>query len=218
MRQNGTRTGFTGASSTSNGGVHLTAVSSKYVAEHEVLSFMEIVPGKAAALEIGTDSGGLTLINVHGPQAGCSPWGGRAAFCADIQMYATARSLGGRHLVIIAGNTNIYMDATSDPATDHFRAGWEACRFPRATAGGVEDMTPTLHLSQHRVDTFPVNEPLLPWSLWGSVWARGMAHLKMIASAWSAPGPPGRAGPPQRGRARGDARPLQPHRVPPPPV
>ena len=66
----------TGATSTSRGGGLLTAVSSKYVAEQEVLSFTEIVPGKAAALEIRTDGGGLTLINVHGPQAGCSPWAG----------------------------------------------------------------------------------------------------------------------------------------------
>ena len=64
----------TGATSTSRGGGLLTAVSSKYVAEHEVLSFTEYVPGKAAAPEIRTDGGGLTLINVHGPQAGCSPW------------------------------------------------------------------------------------------------------------------------------------------------
>ena len=85
----------TGATSTSRGGGLLTAVSSKFVAEHEVLSFTEIVSGKAAALEIRTDGGGLTLINVHGPQAGSSPWAGQAAFCADIQMYATARSLGG---------------------------------------------------------------------------------------------------------------------------
>ena len=172
----------TGATSTSRGGGLLTAVSSKYVAEHEVLSFTEIVPGKAAALEICTDGGGLTLINVHGPQAGCSPWAGRAAFWADIQMYATARSLGGRHPVVIAGDTNIYMDATTNPATEHFRAGWEACGFRRATAGGKEDMTPTLHPSRHRVDTFLVNEPLVPWSLRESVWARGMAHPQVIGS------------------------------------
>ena len=172
----------TGATSTSRGGVLLTAVSSKYVAEHEVLSFTEIVPGKAAALEIRRDGGGRTLINVHGPQAGCSPWAGRAAFWADIQMYATARSLGGRHPVVIAGDTNIYMDATTTPATERFRAGWEACGFRRATAGGKEDMTPTLHPSQHRVDTFLVNEPLLLWSLRESVWARGMAHPWVIGS------------------------------------
>ena len=63
----------TGATSTWSGGGLLTAVSSKYVAEHEVLSFTEIDPGKAAALEIRTDGRDLTLFNVHGPQAGCSP-------------------------------------------------------------------------------------------------------------------------------------------------
>ena len=126
----------TGATSTSRGGGLLTAVSSKYVAEHEVLSFTEIVPGKAAALEIRTDGGGLTLINVHRPQAGCSPWAGRAAFWADIQMYATARSLRGRHPVVIAGDTNIYMDATTNRATEHFRAGGGPAVFggPRQAA------------------------------------------------------------------------------------
>ena len=97
----------TRATSTSRGGGLLTAVSSKCVAEHEVLSFTEIVPGRAVALEIRIDRGGLTLIKVHRPQAGCSPWAGRAAFLADIQMYATARSLGGRHPVVIAGDTNV---------------------------------------------------------------------------------------------------------------
>ena len=63
------------------------------MAEHEVLSFTELVPGKAAALETRTDKGGLPLINVHVPQAGCSPWAGRAALCADIQMYSRVRSL-----------------------------------------------------------------------------------------------------------------------------
>ena len=126
--------------------------------------------------------GGLTLINVHGPQAGCSPWAGRAAFWANIQMYATACSLGGRHPVVIAGDTNVYIDATSNPATEHFRVGWEACGFRRATAGGEEDMTPTLHPSRHRVDTFLVNEPLLPWSLRESVWACVMAPPQVICS------------------------------------
>ena len=82
----------------------------------------------------------------------------------------------------IAGDTNVYMDATTNPATEHFRAGWEACGFRRATAGSAEDMNPTLHPSRHRVDTFLVNEPLLPWSLRESVWARGMAHPQVVGS------------------------------------
>ena len=141
-----------------------------------------LFPRKAAALEIRTDRGGLSLINVHGPQAGCSPWAARMAFWADIQTYATARSLGGWQPVVIAGDTNIYMDSTTNAATEHFRAGWEAGGFRRAMAGGVEDMNPMLQPSPHRVDTFLVNEPLLLWSLRESVWVRGMAHPQVIGS------------------------------------
>ena len=43
-------------------------------------------------------------------------------------------------------------------------------------------MTPTLHPSRHRLETFFVNEPLLPWSLRESVWARGMARPQVIGS------------------------------------
>ena len=112
----------TGSNSTWRGGGLLTAVSSKYVAEHEVLSLTELVPRKAAALEICTHKGGLTIINVHRPQPGCSPWAGRVAFWADIQMHATARSLGGRHPVVIAGDSKVYMDASTNPAMEHFCA------------------------------------------------------------------------------------------------
>ena len=84
--------------------------------------------------------------------------------------------------MVIAGDTNIYMDVPANPATEHFRAGWEACGFRRAAAGGKEDMTPTLHPSRHSVDTFLVNEPLLPWSLRESVWARGMAHPQVVST------------------------------------
>ena len=84
--------------------------------------------------------------------------------------------------MFIAGDTNIYIDVPTNPATGHFRAGWEACGFRRAAAGGEEDMTPTLHPSRHRVDTFLVNEFLLPWSLRESVWARGMAHPQVVGS------------------------------------
>ena len=84
--------------------------------------------------------------------------------------------------MVIGKDINICMDATSNPATEHFRAGREACGFQRATAGGMEDITPTLHPSRHRVDTFLVHELLLPWSLRESVWACGMAHPHVIGS------------------------------------
>ena len=146
------------------------------------LSFTNIVPGKAAALEIRKDKGGLTLINVHGLQASSLPLAGRAAFWANIQMYATAPCQGGRHPVVIRGETSIYMDATNNPATEHFRSAWEACGFRRAAAGGTEDMTATLHRARLRLETFLVSQPFLPWSLRESSWAWGTAHPYVVGS------------------------------------
>ena len=131
---------------------------------------------------MSTDNGDLTVMNVHGRQAGSSPWAGRAAFWADIQMYPAALGLGGRHPVVLAGDTDIYMDATTNPATEHFCPAWEACGFRSAAAGGTGDITPTLQRSRHRVDTFMDNDPLLPWSLRESVWARGMLHPQVVGS------------------------------------
>ena len=31
--------------------------------------------------------------------------------------------------MVIAGDTNVYMDGTTNLATEHFSAGWEACGF-----------------------------------------------------------------------------------------
>ena len=176
--------------STPQGGCLLTTVSCKYVAEHKVVRFTQIVPGKAAALEIRTDKGGLTLINIHHLQASSSPLAGQAAFWDDIQMYAAAYGLGGRHPVVVAGDTNIYMDAITNRAAEHFRSGWEACCFSRGAAGATEDMIPTLQLPQHRMDTFLGNEPLLPWSLQESVLAGRMARRRFLdpktfRSSWS---------------------------------
>ena len=207
----------TGATSTSRGRGLLTPVSSKYAAEHEVLSFTEIVPGKAAALEIRTDGGGLTLINVHGPQAGCSSWAGRAAFWADIQMYATARSLGGRHPVVIAGDTNVYMDATSKSTTEHFRAGSEACGFPEGDGrrrGGHDPHAPPVPAQDGHLPGLRTPPAVIP--------ARKRLGPRQGTPPGAQVGPPaglpGRAGPPQCGTARDDAHPLQPHGGPPPPV
>ena len=41
-------------------------------------------------------------------------------------------------------------------------------------------MTPMLHPSGHRVDTFLVSEPRLPWSLRESIWTTGVAHPQVV--------------------------------------
>ena len=186
----------TGCTFTYRGGGLFTAVSSKYMAEHRVFTFTKTVPGKGAALEIRTDKGGHTLTIVHGPQAGCSPLAGQAAFRADIQMNATARSLGWRHPVLIASNTNIYMDAATNFAAQYFLASWTAFGFQRATAAGVEDMTPRPHC---------------PDTGWAASWSKSP----------SCHGPAGERLGSQHGAPPGGqigAQPLQPHRGPSSPV
>ena len=61
--------------------------------------------------------------------------------------------------MLISCDTNIYMDAAAILAAAHFCSGWESCGFLRTTGGGTEEMTPTLHTSRHRVDTFLVMSP-----------------------------------------------------------
>ena len=114
----------TGATSTSRGGGLLTAVGSKYVAEHEVLSFTEIVPVKAAAVEIRTDGGGLTVINVNRPQAGCSPWAGRARSGATYKcMPRHAASVGDTRWSSPATPTSTWMPPPTRPRSTSARAG-----------------------------------------------------------------------------------------------
>ena len=123
----------TGATSTSRGGGLLTAVSSKYVAEHEVLSFTEIVPGKAAALKIRTDGGGLTLINVHGPQAGGRD--GRRSGPTYKCMPRHAASAGGTRWSSPATPTSTWMSPPTRPRSISEQAGKPAAsEEPRQAA------------------------------------------------------------------------------------
>ena len=76
--------------------------------------------------------------------------------------------------MVKAGDTNVYMDATTNPATEHFRAGCEACGF----WGGH---------GRQRTSAPRSNRPGTGWTpSWSTscfcrgpcicVWARGMAH------------------------------------------
>ena len=191
----------TGATSSSRGGGLLTAVSSKYVAEHEVLSFTEIVPGKAAALEIRTDGGGLTLINVHGPQAGCSA-------CTQPRW----ETPGGHHR-----RHHHLHGCHHQPGHRALPSGLGGLRFLEGHGrwrGGHDPHAPPVpaqggHLPGQRAPhaVVPAGKRL------------GSRHARPPGNQLGPPaGPPGTAGPPQRSGARGGAHPLQPHGAPPPPV
>ena len=90
----------------------LTAVSFKYMPENKVLSYTEIVQGEPRPCASACTGRGLTLINVYRPQARRSPSAGQVSLLTDVQMYATACRLCGQQALIIAGNTNLYVDAT----------------------------------------------------------------------------------------------------------
>ena len=69
----------------------LVALDKDTFKDHEVLGVVDIVNGKATAVEVQTaDGDGVTFINVHGPSLGGEGWDKRSGFWAEIRMYATA--------------------------------------------------------------------------------------------------------------------------------
>ena len=132
----------TGATSTWRGGSLLTAVSGKYVAEHEVLTFTEIVPGRGwphhhqrprTAGELLPMGGTGGLLGRHTNVChGAEPrWETPGGHCRRHQR------LHGCH---------------NQPGQGALPGGLGGPRFPKGHG-------------RHRVDTFLVNGPLLPWSL-----------------------------------------------------
>ena len=171
----------TGATSTWRGGVLLTAVSSKYVAEHEVLSFTEWSLGRPRPWKSAGTGEASPSSTSRGHRQG-APRGrdGRRSGPTYKCMPRRAASVGDTRWSSQLTPTSTWLPPPTQPWSTSVRAGRPAVW--RATAGGEEDMTPTLHPSRHRVDTFLVSKPLLPWSLRESVWARGMAHPQVIGS------------------------------------
>ena len=84
-----------GASAAAVRGGLLIALRGDVFAAEEVRDVVDIVPGKAMALDVVTAGGTLTVINVHGPGSGGDSWASKASFWADVAMYAAAKSAGG---------------------------------------------------------------------------------------------------------------------------
>ena len=73
----------------------LIALRADVFAVEEVREVVDIVPGKAMALDMVTAGGTLTVINVHGAGSGGDSWASKACFWADMAMYAVAKSARG---------------------------------------------------------------------------------------------------------------------------
>ena len=76
-------------------------------AAEEARDVVDIVPGKAMALDVVTAGGTLTVINVHGPGRGGDSWRSKASFRADVAMYAAANSAGGTRAMLLGGDFNV---------------------------------------------------------------------------------------------------------------
>ena len=121
------------------------------------------------ALDVVTAGGTLTVINVHGPGSGGDSWASKASFWADVAMYAAAKSAGGTRAVLLGGDFNVWLESPWHPTTRRFQALWEQCGFHRAGPEREEDRRPTR--AGHRLDSFLLNSPLVPWA------ARERPHL-----------------------------------------
>ena len=84
---------------------------------------VDIVPGKAMALDVVTTAGTLNVINVHGPCSGGDSWASKASFRANVAMYAAAKSVGGTRLVLIGGDCNVWLG----PQDNRRRGGSRPC-------------------------------------------------------------------------------------------
>ena len=151
------------ASAAAVGGGLLIALRADVFAAEEVGDVVDIVPGKAMALNVVIAGGMLTVMNVHGPGSGGGSWASKASFWPDVAMYAAAKSAGGTKAVLLGGDFNVWLESPRPPTTRRFKALWEKCGFHRAGEAAEEDRQPTI--AGHRRDSFLLNSPLAPWAM-----------------------------------------------------
>ena len=149
----------------------LIALQADIVAAEEVRDVVNIVPGKAMALDVLTAVGTLTVMNVHGPGSGGDSWACKGSFWADVAMYAAVKSAGGTRMVLLGGDFNKWLESPGHPTTRRFTASWEQCGFLRAGNAAEED--PRFTRAGHRLDCFLLSSPLVPWAM------RECPHLEL---------------------------------------
>ena len=144
------------------GGLFIALRGDVFAAE-EVRDVVDMLLGKAMVLDVVTVGGTLAVLNVHGPGSGGNSWASKASFWAEVAMYAAAKSAGGTRAVLLGGDFNVWLLSTGQPTTRTFQALWEQCRFHSAGAAAEEDGRPTS--AGHRLDSFLLNSPLVPWAV-----------------------------------------------------
>ena len=141
----------------------LIALQADVLATKEVRDVVDIVPGKAMALDVVTASGTLTVISVYGSDSGGDSWAPKASFWADVAVYAAAKSAGGTRPVLIGGDFNVWLESQGHPTARGFTALWDQCGFLKGREVAEEDWQPTR--ARHKLDYFLLNVPLVLWAM-----------------------------------------------------
>ena len=100
----------------------LIALRAGVFVEEEVRDVVDIVPGKAMALDVVTAGGAFKVINFHGPGSSGDSWASKASLRADVAMHAAAKSEGGTRPVLIRGDFNVWLESPGHPTTRGFVA------------------------------------------------------------------------------------------------
>ena len=147
---------------------------------------VDIVPGKAMALDVVTAGGTLTVINVHGPGSCGDFWPSKDSFWGDVAMYAAAKSARGTKAVLFGGDFNVWLESLGHPTTRRFQAPWEPCGFHKAGAAAEEVKPPSG--AGHRLDSFMLNSPLTRGRCVSArTWRREglLRHWRLTTTPWS---------------------------------
>ena len=113
----------------------LIALRADMFAAEEVRDVVDIVPGKAMALDVVTARGTLTVINVHSPGSDSDSWACKASFWADVAMYAAAKTAGGTRAVLLGGDFNVSLEFPWHLTTRRFQALSGTVSFPQGRPG-----------------------------------------------------------------------------------
>ena len=65
--------------------------------------------------------------------------------------------------MLLGGDFNVWLESRGHPTTSRFTALWEQSGFLRAGEAAEEDQQPTR--AGHRLDSFLLNTPLVPWAM-----------------------------------------------------
>ena len=152
-----------GASAAAVRGGLLIALRADVFAAEEVRDVVDIVPGKAMALDVVTVDGTLTVINEHGPGSGGDSWASKAFLWADVAMHAAAKSAGGTTAVLLGGDFNMWLESPGHLTTRRFQTLSEQCGLHRAGAAAEEERRPTR--AEHRLGSFLPNSALVLWAV-----------------------------------------------------